>query len=222
MKDQRLVTVGDVLELTLEAHRLLRSCVCDHDDLPSDRSHWLADFRHFLAKTEGNRSGLRQRIIEVLEHRVSALESQHTANVLLELVDEYSDRLPAIRYTPRGDESDEVEILSRSMYEISTMQGSGAWDAAEPELQQIIRETADGLLQSGIVTVAVNRENGPDLTPQQEAKADHFVSQVHATQQAINAGQPLSKLPPNIPMPPGFRSDSEWTDLPGAPSEGEI
>lgn len=204
--------VQDFLSLLAQAEDLLAQATATRTDLLSSEWYvratiWRDRVRNFTDTLNRSHGMLRRLVLEAIGSASACWANPAGAGqfdsdrasligeTLLSELHEYMNSLPLVRQLPDFsglEDNDASEMLARAIYVISAAvdsEVSGAnpdWDAAPDPVKTVLRETSRQLVNSGLVTLAVAN----DPVDEEPANYGRF-------------------LPPNIPMPPGFHSDSE-------------
>lgn len=224
MTDQIYVPVGDIAELIANAYDLI-GALNETDASSAEVRHWISQCDHLIDRLRGNRAALKARVLEALGEASMCWDSIPTgvfqetnavriAEGLMSWIDEYSSTLPLMRHSGlmSREEDTPQERLAAAIYEISTRIGTGMiekWSDAPEEIKHTLRATAEELIAKGFeayspTTILVDDQ----LTPEEKKL---FNEAMYAADSLVRSAG-LPGLPPNIPMPPGFKSDGGGGD----------
>ncbi len=200
--DRSDTPLGAVWGLLSSAHDLLDSPT-ENEERKQLVVHWLADYALFAESLRGMRYALRTEVFTALGmasacwdnlNGAGEFRSHEAAQIgddLMRSIDQYVDLLPLVRQRTSFPDNSPTEFLARAIYEASIYverEREPDWASLTDEMKLVLRNTAEHLIEQGITFPAESDTHVPST--QEEPVAQ------------------VGGLPPNIPMPPGFQSDT--------------
>ena len=231
------VKVGNLADLLFDA-RVLIEDLSGEGRRSDEVNRWLGQSSQLVAQLKGNRDALQNFIAAALSSVAEAggftLDETHpTLDALMHAIDDYGDSLPLVRSaaTLELSRDDPAEALAQAIYEISTEISGNPddWEQAPTELKRVLRETATLLIAAKIAVLPdVFVTASADIANAREQLLERFAASEPTPQVNVEENCPCdlgrpqdcspekypwahptgSKLPPNIPMPPGLRPAS--------------
>lgn len=221
MTDPVLVTVSETLDLLYEADQLLRLLTTSEGVATSEITDWHEKFDKLREKLQGNRRALHGRVLQALgaasvcwsnpagAGEFDSTQARLIGDGLIEFFEQYCDSLPLVRHvqTLNFEEDSEATQFARLLFEVSVkseqreFDKADHWDTAPSDIKRVLTATAAELLASGVVQF---RSDGTPPVQVPEAPLQPEVSSASQRRRF----EALRGLPPNIPMPEGFHSDS--------------